>query len=159
MESAKTTNPAKQWRQQNPQKPSTHKHHQLTNPSAKLIHKPKTSNHRPHASTNSQTFQTHKIFITSPLWLSNNLPPTTPQQTQTNNPNQNLQNSNTLTKNPYHLSPIQIKTDPLQNPQPWGHHKDKERGEISEPTTTMTPKSEERIRSYGLKGQRKIEKL
>ena len=60
-------------------------------------------------------------------------------QTQTNNPNQNLQNSNTPTKNPYPLSPIQIKTDPLQNPQPWGHHKDKERGEISEPTTMMPP--------------------
>ena len=77
------TNPAKQWNQQKPQIQQnngvnkTHKHRQPTNPSAKLIHKPKTSNHRPHASTNLQTFQTHKIFITSPLWLSDNLPPTT----------------------------------------------------------------------------------
>ena len=150
------TNPAKQWNQQKPQIQQnngvnkTHKHRQPTNPSAKLIHKPKTSNHRPHASTNLQTFQTHKIFITSPLWLSDNLPPTTPQQTQTNNRNQNLQNSNTPTKNP-----IQIKTDPLKNPQPWGHYKDKERGEISEPTTTMPP--DRRSENYRLWTERSEE--
>ena len=94
----KPTKLAKQWHQQNPQiQPNnginkTHKHHQPTNPSAKPIHKPRTSNHRPQASTNSQTFQTHKIFITSLLcgfviirhWPPHNKP-------KTNNPNQNPQ--------------------------------------------------------------------
>ena len=108
--------------------PQTHQQNSSTNP--KLA----TTDHM-----HQQIYKHFKPTKSSSHLLcgSDNLPPTTPQQTQTNNPNQNLQSSNIPTKNPYPLSPIQIKTDPLQNPQPWGHHKDKERGEISEPTTMM----------------------
>ena len=93
--SAKPTNLAKQWRQQSPQTPSTHK--------------PKTSNHGSHTSTNSQTFQTHKIFITSLLCgfvtICHRPPHNRPK---TNNQNQN---SNTPTKR----KPISSITNPNQN--------------------------------------------
>ena len=49
-------------------------------------------------------------------------------------PNQNPQNSNTPTKNPNPLSPIQTKTGSLQNPPLWNHHIDKEREGINERT-------------------------
>ena len=144
MVSAKPTNLAKQWRQQSPQTPSTHK--------------PKTSNHGSHASTNSQTFQTHKIFITSPLWLSDNLPPTTH-----NRPKPTIQTK--TYKTPTHLQKTHIIYH--RSKSKLTHYKTHNHGATTKikrevKSVNLPPRchwtDEVRFRGYGLKGQRKIEK-
>ena len=163
---AKPTNPATTDHQQNPQnhQPPTKQRHQQntqtrttdhwpstkpTNLLAIPIHKPRTSDHRPLASTNSQTCQSHNdIFITSLLCGFVTILYRPPHnKPKTRNTNQNPQKSNTTTtkkKKPNSLSPIQTKTNLLQNPPIQHHYKEEERREIANPPPWHHRKDKER---------------